>query len=39
VKQDSKFFFEKKNQKTFSHWAERYDWHARKSSKVFCLFF
>jgi hypothetical protein len=33
------FFFEKKNQKTFIHWAELYDWRARQVVKVFCFFF
>jgi len=33
------FFFEKKKQKTFIHWAELYDWRARKSQKVFLFFF
>jgi hypothetical protein len=33
------FFFEKKKQKTFGHWAEPYDWRARKHAKVFWFFF
>jgi hypothetical protein len=33
------FFFEKKKQKTFIHWFELYDWHARKAPKVFWFFF
>jgi hypothetical protein len=33
------FFFEKKKQKTFSRWAERYGRRARKSPKVFWFFF
>jgi hypothetical protein len=38
-KESKHFFFEKKKQKTFSRWAERYDRRARKSSKVFWFFF
>jgi hypothetical protein len=33
------FFFEKKNQKTFTRGRARCDWRARKDAKVFCFFF
>jgi hypothetical protein len=33
------FFFEKKNQKTFTHWRARCDWREPQVAKVFCFFF
>jgi len=38
-KKERIFFFEKKKQKTFIHWAELYRRHARKCPKVFWFFF
>jgi hypothetical protein len=33
------FFFEKKNQKTFTLWRARCDWRGPQGIKVFCFFF
>jgi len=33
------FFFEKKNQKTFTHWLRSFRRVSAQDSKVFCFFF
>jgi hypothetical protein len=33
------FFFEKKNQKTFTRGRARCDWHVPQRPEVFCFFF
>jgi len=37
--EEKKFFFEKKNQKTFTNWASASQHKPDQDSKVFCFFF